>query len=142
MTASAASCSGPASERPVGLSDLAEFWGLTEQEYARRLLSCVGKGRLVDAMEIRAQADFCDWVSDRGLLDGAPFLVSFRLSQNRRRDVCLWCACEVDMGGDEPLVKVTRSEPGVVGSVPRFMEGLPAYDVPLTDLGPIEEEVP
>lgn len=116
------------SELTVGLDEVAKAAGVPPHHVFKAIYDLLDAGRLTDALDIGAQVDLCDWIDREALLDGDPFHVVLKISQNRKKDAAVHCLCRVDMGGDEPLIRV-RHEVGVEDAVPSFCAGLKRHTV-------------
>lgn len=114
----------------VGLSHVAGMHGMSERDLVGRMSGFLAAGRLMDLLRVEAQARLYEWIDGKES-DGSPFAVMFRLSANREVDVAMYCKCHVDMGGDEPLIRVDDTFASVAG----YDKGLgKAFEVDLKDL--------
>ena len=122
------------SNTEVSLAEFAAIGGLTEAEYSKRMFERLECGDLMGLLGIEAQCDLGDWISGRFLGGKREFLVVFRLSLNRIRDVALFCVCSMDMSGDEAAIRVRHAIPGQIGSPPAEAFGLEPYEMSFCDM--------
>jgi hypothetical protein len=114
----------------VGLAHVAGMHGISERDLVGRMSELLAAGRLMYLLRVEAQARLYEWLDGKES-SGDPFAVMFRLSANRGIDVAMYCKCYVDMGGDEPLIRVDDTFVSVAG----YDKGLgKAFEVGLKDL--------
>jgi len=119
----------------VDLSHFAAIVGMTLAEFSQHMFSRLSKGDVLDLLKIEAAAELCDWIGEKGLeANGERFVVAFRLSLNREKDVGLFCVCRVDMSGDEAIVKCEEAVPGILGAAPSRLKNMDAFEMGFCDM--------
>lgn len=114
-------------EVPVGLDHFAAMCGLSEAEYSKRMFSLLERGELPKLLKARSAAELLEWA----LEEEGPFVVAFRLSLNRLRDVGLFCVCSIGANG---AMAVRHALPGFMDNPPKESAGLPGFEVGFCDM--------
>ena len=120
-------------EDEVGLGQFAAICGMTEKEFSAHMFRKLEQGRLLDLLNLDAQADLSEWIIGQ-FFSGKEFVVVFRLSLNRKRDACLFCVCSVRNADREALVDVRHAIPGLIDNVPKEVLGLESFEVGFCDM--------
>jgi len=115
------------------LGDKARSVGVSEEELTSAFFKRMESGAVIDCLSIQAQAKLCDWIENKDLLCGGEFGIVIRISNKVERR----CVCCVDMSGDEPLVKIVKSE-FCAPNGRRDVNGLPTFIVQSSWLDPAE----
>lgn len=124
---------GPA---PIGLSEFAAISERTENEYQTEMFGRLRAGKMFSLLTSSAEADLSYWIADNGYLNGKQFVVCFNLSQNRLRNVVLYCVCEIDMSRNEPKVNVLKMIPGFADKSPVEAYGKKGFQIFFCDMNP------
>ena len=107
----------------------------TEQSYADRMFDLLRQGRLMRLLRIEAQANLSERLLERQFEQ--PFAIVFRLSENRQRDVALWCVCLIDLEAEDgESIIVNHALPGMSDAIPKEAHGLDTFEVNLRDMEP------
>lgn len=117
----------------VSLAQFATIGGLTEAEYIEKMFDKLQAGQLMELLKLEAQCDLGDWIAQKFLEKLDEFLVVFRLSMNRTRDVALYCVCSVKQGND-PAIYVRHALPGLMGNLPKEAVGLDGFEINFCDM--------
>jgi len=102
----------------VSLTDFAKNGNLTEAQYSRKLFDKLESGQLLDLLNIESQVKIGDWISQKFLDNSKEFLIVFKLSMNRLRNVALFCVCSMNLKDDEPKIYVDFAIPGFMDATP------------------------
>jgi hypothetical protein len=119
-----------------GLADVAAESGTSERRMAKELMSRVQSGDMMNLLSVGAQADLSEWATNNGLVEstGQRFMMAIRLSEGRKHDAMLFCACTVDLSGDDAIIRCLISIPGVSGAAPAIMRGMKSFEVAMRSL--------
>ena len=84
----------------VSLAHFAAIGGLTEEEYADRMVARLDSDKLLDLLDPNAITDLSDWIGNKYLGTDKEFCIVFCLSLNRdkAREVMLYCICTCEFG--------------------------------------------
>lgn len=118
----------------LSLADFAAKAGQTEAAFCSRLFDRLISGDMMEILKLEAQCDLGDWITERFLDNKNEFLVVFRLSENKLRDVALFCVCSMNMTAEDPRIYVKHALPGFVGKVPPEAKGLESFEVGFCDM--------
>lgn len=123
----------------VGLGHFAAMTGMTESEYVEAMFGLLESGRVADLMKLDAQVDFAEWLVGVAKSGVSEFLVTFRLSLNRKRDAALYCVCRLTGEGFFKMM-VKDAIPGLIGAgihedlAPEAARGLEGFEVRFCDM--------
>ena len=120
----------------VSLAEFSAIGGLSEPEYLGKLFSHLKSGDLVELLGLKAQFKLGEWIGEYFLDTKDKFVVVFRLSLNRIRDVALFCICSMDLTGEDAKVNVESSIPGFIDACPETAKGLPSMIFSFHDMEP------
>ena len=120
----------------VSLAEFAAIGGLSEPEYLKRLFNHLKSGNLIELLGLKAQFKLGEWIGEYFLDTGNKFVVVFRLSLNRVRDVTLFCVCSMDLTGEDAKINVESSIPGFIDAYPDETKGLPSMIFNFHDMEP------
>lgn len=124
----------PCELEEVDLGQFASILGMTRDQYVACMMSLLESCRLPELLNFESRSELEGWILESGRYDDLkPFCVMFRLSLNRVRDSALYCQCRMDMSGDEPVVMVDNTVPGLTGMVPDSMSELQRFEAQFAD---------
>jgi hypothetical protein len=115
----------------VGLEHFAAIGGMTEAEFSRKMFEHLENGTLLALLKDVAIDDLLDWIGKSE--DDDEFVVVFRLSLNRGRDVALFCVCSMSMTEDW-MVDVRHAIPGFIDNPPAETDGLQGFEFSFCDM--------
>jgi hypothetical protein len=118
----------------VGLSHFAAICGLTEREFVQRMCKKIEEGNLLRLLKDDSCEDVVVWALDNRMRKpDQDTVVVFRLSQNRQRDVALFCLASLD---NLPTIqmRVKKMFPGFMDSPPEELDGLSVFEINFCDM--------
>lgn len=119
----------------VSLAEFAAIGGLTEAEFCKKMFEKIESGQLFDLLTLKSQYKLGEWISEYFLENNKQFLIAFRLSLNRLKDVTLYCICKVDFNNDSGL-EVINTITGTIDATPTEAQNLPRMIFDFHDMEP------
>jgi hypothetical protein len=116
----------------VGLGNFAAICGLTEREYGQAVFDALQSGRLLSLLKPEAKVEVGEWILERMSEGNKEFVIAFRFSLNRGRDVGLFCVCSPEDDGESLFVRFAL--PGMMDKPPAETKGLGAFEICFCDL--------
>ena len=105
---------------------------VSEEQLIKAVFSRLDEGRFTECLKMQVQAKFDDWINKHNLLDGSDFWIDIKFS----RKSSLRCRCNMDLSGDEPLLKVRQKVFCAASNVTR--DKCLHFLIPISSLDPRE----